>query len=258
MIMTLLFADVIQLLSQFIWPLIRISAFLIAGPFFSLAAVNLRVRLALVLILTWLIYPLVEIPEIDAFSFAALAGVFHEVMVGGIMGLTLQIVIAALVVAGQAIAGSMGLSMANMIDPNLGNVPSLSQFFLIIGTLLFLSLGGHLIMISVLYSSFELIPIASGDFSIEMILSLLTWSSQIFIGAVVIAFPIMIGLLLVNALLGLVSRAAPSLNVFAIGFPALIPLGLGMLLLTMAIWFEQVENLWFVAFGQLNEVIGVD
>lgn len=255
--MTLLFADVIQLLGQFLWPLVRISAFLLAGPFFSLAAVNLRVRLALVLILTWLIYPLVEIPDIDPFSFNAVTGIFHEVMVGGIMGLTLQIVIAALVVAGQAIAGSMGLSMANMIDPNLGNVPSLSQFFLIIGTLLFLSLGGHLIMISVLYSSFELIPIASGGFSTEMILSLLTWSSQIFTGAVVIAFPIMIGLLLVNSLLGLVSRAAPSLNVFAIGFPALIPLGLGMLLLTMTIWFEQVENLWFIGFDQLNDIIGV-
>ena len=257
MIMTLLFADVIQLLGQFLWPLVRISAFLLAGPFFSLAAVNLRVRLALVLILTWLIYPLVEIPDIDPFSFNAVTGIFHEVMVGGIMGLTLQIVIAALVVAGQAIAGSMGLSMANMIDPNLGNVPSLSQFFLIIGTLLFLSLGGHLIMISVLYSSFELIPIASGGFSTEMILSLLTWSSQIFTGAVVIAFPIMIGLLLVNSLLGLVSRAAPSLNVFAIGFPALIPLGLGMLLLTMTIWFEQVENLWFIGFDQLNQITGV-
>jgi len=255
--MTLLFADVIQLLGQFLWPLVRISAFLLAGPFFSLAAVNLRVRLALVLILTWLIYPLVEIPDIDPFSFNAVTGIFHEVMVGGIMGLTLQIVIAALVVAGQAIAGSMGLSMANMIDPNLGNVPSLSQFFLIIGTLLFLSLGGHLIMISVLYSSFELIPIASGGFSTEMILSLLTWSSQIFTGAVVIAFPIMIGLLLVNSLLGLVSRAAPSLNVFAIGFPALIPLGLGMLLLTMTIWFEQVENLWFIGFDQLNQITGV-
>jgi flagellar biosynthetic protein FliR len=233
--MTLLFADVVQLLGQFIWPLVRVSAFLLAGPFFSLAAVNLRVRLALVLVLTWLIYPLVEIPDIDPFSFNALTGIFHEVMVGGIMGLTLQIVVAALVVAGQAIAGSMGLSMANMIDPNLGNVPSLSQFFLIIGTLLFLSLGGHLIMISVLYSSFDLIPIFSG--------------------AVVIAFPILIGLLLVNSLLGLVSRAAPSLNVFAIGFPALIPLGLGMLLLTMTIWFEQVENLWFIGFDQLNEVI---
>jgi len=253
--MTLLFADVVQLLGQFIWPLVRVSAFLLAGPFFSLAAVNLRVRLALVLVLTWLIYPLVEIPDIDPFSFNALTGIFHEVMVGGIMGLTLQIVVAALVVAGQAIAGSMGLSMANMIDPNLGNVPSLSQFFLIIGTLLFLSLGGHPIMNSVLYSSFDLIPIAKGGFSIEMILALLIWSSQIFSGAVVIAFPILIGLLLVNSLLGLVSRAAPSLNVFAIGFPALIPLGLGMLLLTMTIWFEQVENLWFIGFDQLNEVI---
>ena len=136
--MTLIFADIVQLLNQFLWVLIRVSAFLLAGPFFSLSAVNLRIRLALVLILTWLIYPLIHIPEIDPFSFGAVTGTLHEVMVGGVMGLTLQIVIAALVVAGQAIAGSMGLSMANMIDPNLGNVPSLSQFFLIIATLLFI------------------------------------------------------------------------------------------------------------------------
>ena len=254
--MVLLVADIIQLLNQFLWPLVRVSTLLLAGPFFSLAAVNLRVRIAIILVLTWMIYPLVDVPDIDPFSFSAVTGIFHEVLVGGLMGLTLQIVIAALVVAGQAIAGSMGLSMANMIDPNLGNVPSLAQFFLIIGTLLFLSLGGHLVMISVLYSSFELLPIASGGFNTDMILSLLNWSSELFVGAVVIAFPIMIGLLLVNALLGLVSRAAPSLNVFAIGFPALIPLGLGMLLLTMTIWFEQVENLWFVGFSKMTEIIG--
>ena len=254
--MVLLVADIIHLLNQFLWPLVRVSTLLLAGPFFSLAAVNLRVRIAIILVLTWMIYPLVDVPDIDPFSFSAVTGIFHEVLVGGLMGLTLQIVIAALVVAGQAIAGSMGLSMANMIDPNLGNVPSLAQFFLIIGTLLFLSLGGHLVMISVLYSSFELLPIASGGFNTDMILSLLNWSSELFVGAVVIAFPIMIGLLLVNALLGLVSRAAPSLNVFAIGFPALIPLGLGMLLLTMTIWFEQVENLWFVGFSKMTEIIG--
>ena len=254
--MVLLVADIVQLLNQFLWPLVRVSTLLLAGPFFSLAAVPLRVRVAIILVLTLMIYPLVDVPDIDPFSFSAVTGIFHEVLVGGLMGLTLQIVIAALVVAGQAIAGSMGLSMANMIDPNLGNVPSLAQFFLIIGTLLFLSLGGHLVMISVLYSSFELLPIASGGFNTDMILSLLNWSSELFVGAVVIAFPIMIGLLLVNALLGLVSRAAPSLNVFAIGFPALIPLGLGMLLLTMTIWFEQVENLWFVGFSKMTEIIG--
>ena len=254
--MVLLVADIVQWLSQFLWPLVRVSAFLLAGPFFSLAAVNFRIRVAVVLIITWMIYPLVDVPDIDPFSFAAVTGIMHEVFVGGLMGLTLQIVIAALVVAGQAIAGSMGLSMANMIDPNLGSVPSLAQFFLIIGTLLFLSLGGHLIMISVLYSSFELVPIASGGFNTDMIVSLLNWSSEIFVGAAVIAFPIMIGLLLVNALLGLISRAAPSLNVFAIGFPALIPLGLGMLLLTMTIWLEIVENLWFVGFSKINAIIG--
>lgn len=254
--MTLLVSELVAIFSQFVWPLIRISAVLLTGPFFSLAAVSYRIRIAVVLVLTWIMFPLVDVPEIDPLSFGAITGVLHEVFVGGLMGLTLQIVIAALVVGGQVIAGSMGLSMANMIDPNLGNVPTLSQFFLIIGTLLFMSLGGHLVILSLLYSSFELLPIASGRFNTDMILSLMTWSSQIFISAVVIAFPIMIGLLLVNALLGLVSRAAPSLNVFAIGFPALIPVGLIMLLLTMGIWFEQGENLWFRGFNTVNEILG--
>jgi len=254
--MTLLVSELVGIFSQFVWPLIRISAVLLTGPFFSLAAVSYRIRIAVVLVLTWIMFPLVYVPEIDPLSFGAITGVLHEVFVGGLMGLTLQVVIAALVVGGQVIAGSMGLSMANMIDPNLGNVPTLSQFFLIIGTLLFMSLGGHLVILSLLYSSFELLPIASGRFNTDMILSLMTWSSQIFISAVVIAFPIMIGLLLVNALLGLVSRAAPSLNVFAIGFPALIPVGLIMLLLTMGIWFEQVENLWFRGFNSVNEILG--
>jgi flagellar biosynthesis protein FliR len=164
-------------------------------------------------------------------------------------------ILAALVVGGPAVAASMGLRMANMIAPNLGNVPTLSQFFLIIGTLLFLSVGGHLMILSLIFSSFELIPIASGGFNTDMILALMTWSSQIFISAVLIAFPMMIGLLLVNALLGLVSRAAPSLNVFAIGFPALIPMGLIMLLLSMGMWFEQVENLWFRGFNSVNEIL---
>ena len=110
-------------------------------------------------------------------------------------------------------------------------------------------------ILSLIFSSFELIPIASGGFNTDMILALMTWSSQIFISAVLIAFPMMIGLLLVNALLGLVSRAAPSLNVFAIGFPALIPMGLIMLLLSMGMWFEQVENLWFRGFSSVNEIL---
>jgi len=256
--MTLFVAQAVDLLNQFIWPLVRVGAVLLTGPFFSLAAVNLRVRIAVVFVLTWMLFPMVTIPDIDPFSFGAVSGILHEVMIGGLMGLSLQIVVAALIVAGQAIAGSMGLSMANMVDPSLGNVPTLSQFFLIIGTLLFLSLGGHLVIITLLASSYEWVPIASGGLSLAMVMAMVSWSSEMFVGAVVIAFPIMTGLLLVNALLGLVARAAPSLNVFAIGFPALIPLGLGMLLVTMGIWFEQVENLWFLGFEAATEVLMAD
>ena len=69
--MVLLVADIIHLLNQFLWPLVRVSTLLLAGPFFSLAAVPLRVRIAIILVLTWMIYPLVDVPDIDPFSFSA-------------------------------------------------------------------------------------------------------------------------------------------------------------------------------------------
>jgi len=247
---------VIHLLETFLWPMIRVSAFLLTVPLFSQAAVNLRVTILFSLILTWMIYPLIDIPEIDPFSFGGVLGITHEVLVGGLMGITLQIVLAGLIVSGQIIAGGMGLSMANMIDPNVGNVPTLSQFFIIVGFLLFMSFGGHLILISLLQQSFQLVPIASGIFGYLMIQSFVIWSSQMFLGAVSIAFPILFGLLLINSSLGIISRAAPSLNVFAVGFPALIPTGLGMLLLTMPLWFERVENFWYLAFRTLNLILG--
>ena len=121
------------------------------------------------------------------------------------------------------------IMLANMIDPNMGNIPTLSQFFLIIGLLLFMSLGGHLILISMVSTSFETLPIATGALSMGFIEGFISWSAHMFLGAIAIAFPIIFGLLLVNTSLGIVSRAAPSLNVFAVGFPALIPAGLIML-----------------------------
>ena len=78
-----------------------------------------------------------------------------------------------------------------------------------------------------------------------------------FLGAVSIAFPILFGLLLTNVSLGIISRTAPSLNVFAVGFPALIPLGLLMLLLSVGIWLDQTENLWFLAFSTLRDLLGL-
>ena len=143
--MDLLVSEVVERFLSFLWPMIRISALLLAAPIFSVSAFNVRLRILLALVLTFLIYPLHSWPFVDPFSAQGLREVFVQATLGAVMGLVLQIVTAAVVVAGQAISGAMGLAMANMIDPNLGNVPVLAQFILVVATLLFLELGGHLV-----------------------------------------------------------------------------------------------------------------
>ncbi|NCF75652.1 MAG: flagellar biosynthetic protein FliR [Proteobacteria bacterium] len=251
--MTLFVAEIVEMLHTFMWPFVRVSAVMITAPIFSQRALNLRVRIVTGFVLTWMIYPFIDIPQVDPFTVGAIYGLFNEVTVGALMGVTLQIVSAAIIVSGHAVSSSMGLGMANMMDPNLGNVPTLSQFLLIIGLLVFLSLGGHLVLISVLVQSFTSIPVGSGLLSTNAISGFLAWSSQIFIGAVIMVLPVMLGLLMINGCLGVISRASPSLNVFAVGFPALIPIGFCMVLLSMVIIVGKMEGLWFQAFQALNE-----
>ena len=159
--MDLLIAELVEGFSSFLWPFTRISALLLAAPLFSLQAVSIRIRIVLALTLTWVIYPSVDWPVIDPLSAEGIEAVFVQALIGASAGLILQIINAALVVGGQSITASMGLGMANMIDPNLGNVPVLSQFFVICSTLIFLALGGHLMLIKLLLISFTTMPIGA-------------------------------------------------------------------------------------------------
>jgi flagellar biosynthetic protein FliR len=251
--MNMLLPEIVNLLQTFMWPFVRVSVVLLAAPLFGMEAVNVRVRIAIGFVLTWMIFPLIEVPEIDPLSIFAIQFMLNEIIVGAMMGLTLQVVTAAIITSGQAVSSSMGLGMANMVDPNLGNVPTLSQFFMVISMLIFLALGGHLVIISILVQSFTSLPIGAGLANTNAIQGFLVWSSQIFIGALSLVLPIILGLLMVNVCLGVISRASPSLNVFAVGFPALIPLGFGMVIITMGFIASRMESLWFAGFQVLNE-----
>ena len=251
--MNMLLPEIVNLLQNFMWPFVRVSVVLLAAPLFGMEAVNVRVRIAIGFVLTWMIFPLIEVPEIDPLSIFAIQFMLNEIIVGAMMGLTLQVVTAAIITSGQAVSSSMGLGMANMVDPNLGNVPTLSQFFMVISMLIFLALGGHLVIISILVQSFTSLPIGAGLANTNAMQGFLVWSSQIFIGALSLVLPIILGLLMVNVCLGVISRASPSLNVFAVGFPALIPLGFGMVIITMGFIASRMESLWFAGFQVLNE-----
>jgi flagellar biosynthetic protein FliR len=179
------------------------------------------------------IAPLLPATQPFELSLPAAAIVVREVVVGIAMGFCLQMIFDALIVAGQTIAMGMGLGLATMIDPQRGiSVPVVSQFFVILGLLIFLSLGGHLATVRLLADSFELLPVGSG-FSRDGLWQVVTWGSQMFAGAVRIALPAATALLVANIAFGVMSRAAPTLNLFAVGLPAGLLIGFLLLLLNI-------------------------
>jgi len=198
----------------------------------------------------------IEIPKIDPVTADGLMEIFRQILIGLTMGLVSQVASAAMVVAGQAVSGSMGLSIANMMDPNMGNVPVISQFFNILGTLVFLGMGGHLIVFGLVLESFQLIPIGQSFFSQDMLGKMINWSAMMFLGALLIGLPVMMTLLFINVGLGFVARAAPSLNIFTVGFPALILTGFVILIFSMGNNVARIQWVWTQAFMVLRSFLG--
>lgn len=239
----------------FIWPMLRCGAALMLAPPFAQAAFSLRLRILFAITLAWIVFPLHEWPRIDPVSARGLLLIFNEILVGISMGLVLQVVIAALVVGGQAVSASMGLSMANMIDPNVGNVPVISQLFIILGILVFLGTGGHGIFLGMLLESFRTFPVGHDFSQAQLIGSILRWSSMMFLGAVLLALPVLGTLLFINAGLGVVTRAAPSLNIFAVGFPALLISGFVVMLLSSEGIVLRMQWLWLQGIAMIRSTI---
>jgi flagellar biosynthetic protein FliR len=255
--MEFLVTEVVERFYAFMAPMIRISAFLLAAPFFSIRAVSVRIRVLLAFVLTWMIYPLSDWPVLDPTSAEGLKVIFAQVFIGVLMGLLLQIVNAALIIGGQAVSASMGLSMANMVDPSMGNVPVIAQFFVICSTLIFLGLGGHVLVISLLLESFMLVPIGS-VIELQQLLELtIEWSAMMFLGAILIGLPLMASLLFINIGLGIITRAAPALNIFAVGFPAMILAGIVLLSLSMTSIGYRIQWLWQESFEIIGQALGI-
>ncbi len=249
--------DIVERFYALLWPMLRISALLLAAPIFSLQAVTTRIRILLALALSVMVAPMFDWPVIDPLSPAGILEIGNQLLIGLMMGLMLQIVVAAVVVAGQAISNSMGLSMASLIDPNLGNVPVISQFLLILATLIFVSLNGHGMLLAMILESFSSMPIGQPLASQAAWGQLLTWSSMIFLGALLTALPVMVTLLFVSVGLGVVTRAAPSLNIFSVGLPATIVVGFLVLTLSLASIGSRIQWLWLQGLLQLRAVVGL-
>ena len=230
--MTLLASEIVERFYMFLWPMLRISALLVTAPLFSLDALTLPIRIMLALVVTILIYPLVNWPVIDPVTANGILHIVNQLFIGAMMGLMLQVATGALTVAGQTISSSMGLSMATLIDPNVGNVPVIAQFIVIASTLVFLGFGGHIIMISMVLDSFTAVPIGQSILGQVAFGKVVAWSSMI-------------------------TRAAPSLNIFSVGIPASIIAGFFVLILAMDGIVGRIQWLWMQAFNHARDLVGL-
>ena len=252
--MELFVADLIERFYTALWPFLRIGAMLIAVPVLSIDAVSVRIRVILTLALTLMIYPLVDWPTIDPVSAAGLAEIFNQILIGVLMGFFLQIVTAAVVLAGQAIANSMGLAMATMVDPGVGTVPLMSQFSQYLEHS-FSWVSVATLMIGILLRSFETFPVGVAFISGANFTALVEWSAMIFLGGMLMALPVLVALLLVNIGVGVMTRAAPSLNIFAVGFPVFFLTGYAVLILSMAGIGARIQWLWMEGIERVKDFV---
>ena len=256
--MNLLANEIVERFYTFLWPMLRISALMLSAPIFSLRSLNVRMRVLLAVALTWMIYPIFNWPTLDPVSPAGLVEIFNQVSIGLIMGLSLQVITAAVLLAGQSISTATGLSMAMLMDPNLGNVPVVAQFVLIMATLIFIGLGGHTMLLALVVDSFSSLPIGKGLLTVGAWAHFVKWSSMIFLGALLMALPVMVTMLFINIGLGVATRAAPSLNLFSLGLPVMIVAGFGVLILALPSMGARIEWLWLQGFMEIRGQLQVD
>lgn len=203
------------------------------APVFGAKTVPRRARLMVAVALTVLLAPLVKSPtQLELFSGEALVILTQQMIIGIAMGFAVQIIFDAVVMGAQLLANSMGLSFAVNVDPLHGvSTAVLGQFYLIIVTLTFLAMNGHLLLIESLLQSFTLLPISTTGLGGDGIWMLVEFGRTLFSGALMISLPGLAAMLIVNFGFGVMSRAAPTLNLFAVGFPAMLALGLVIVLL---------------------------
>ncbi|HEY2144530.1 MAG TPA: flagellar biosynthetic protein FliR [Steroidobacteraceae bacterium] len=244
--------------SRMWWPVLRIGGFVLTAPAASETVVPGRVKIVLTVALALLLAPLVQSPaNLSIFSAAGVLAAVLEVLIGVAIGMVVQLSFEALVFAGQSISLTMGLGFATLVDPQRGaQVPVLGQMFMIIGTLTYLALDGHLMLLGALAESFHTLPIGAEHVDKNFILSVVLWGARVFDTGLLIALPAVIALVIVNLALGVVTRAAPQLNLFGIGFTITLLSGFFVLLAGLDGIVSGISSLINSALMAASELIG--
>ncbi len=245
--------QIFQSINQFIWPLIRITAMIMTMSIFGARTIPNRIKLMLSLMIAFLLMPSIpQTQNLEIFSGAGFITVISQLVIGIGMGLATRMLFETFVIGGQMVAMQTGLGFASLVDPSNGvQVPILGQFFIMLVTLIFLAVDGQLLMLRILAESFQSFPISSEGLGQQAIWSFIEFARWMFAGAVMMALSAALALLIVNLTFGIMTKAAPQLNIFAIGFPITMVTGLLIIWLTLGGFYTHFDS----QFGRTMQLV---
>lgn len=240
-------------LDSMLLPMARLSAVFLVSPLFPQVAVMQRLRVTYALLICLAVLPA---GSGTTFESAGYLGLAMEVALGLMIGLTLQLVLAATTVAGEQISMALGLGFAQAFDPSSGTTPVIAQFLNLLAMLVFMAAGGHLLVIQLLAETMRSLP--PGSLTNLEPRALLDVSGLVFLGAGLLAAPLLLAMMAVNIGVGALSRATPALNVFSIGFAVNLIVGFSLLYLLLPVMADRMQQLWSQAIGALMQFSGLD
>lgn len=232
--MTFALESLPNLIAAWLWPFCRVAGLVALAPVFGYGGISARVKLVLALVLTLAVAPVAQVStDIEPFSGEGMLVTASQVLIGLVLGFALRLVFVALEIAGQQIAMLMGLGFAALVDHQNGiDVPVLSNFYILLLTLTYLGLDGHLVAVQVLADSFTTLPVSTG-IGANLLWAVSGQAGWVFSAAVLLAMPATIAMLTVNLGFGVMNRASPQMNVISIGFPVALLFGLVVMLITL-------------------------
>ena len=225
---TLTEAELVTWLSPMIWPFLRVLAVFTSAPLFSNKAFPVRARIGLAFFIAFAAQPSLQgQPVISITSPEAFGAVVQQVGIGLAIGFTVRLVFAAVELAGEVVGFQMGLNFASFFDPSLNTQSSaVAKFFGQMAAFLFIVMNGHLMVLMAVIKSFESFPVDQNFLRAVGSMKLYTLGADLFASGLWMALPMVGMLMFANLALGIVSRIAPQMNIYAIGFPITLTVGL--------------------------------
>jgi flagellar biosynthetic protein FliR len=244
-------------LAVLLFPLARVLGLFFSAPIFGNNAIPQRIKFVIGFLVTVAIIPLVPpMPDVPPGSWVGLSILARQVLIGVLLGFSLRIAFSAVDMAGQLIGLQMGLSFAIFYDPlNASQTPVVAEFFGLMALLIFLALDGHLLSLSLLARSFTLLPVSANPLGPNAYSAFLAWGATIFSAGLLLSLPLIAALLIANIAMGVLSRVAPQLNLFAVGFPVTIVSGFLVTVIALPYFAAALERLFEQGFAAMTLIM---